>query len=161
VNDRDDDRDSSSAEAESERNSRRLLELLQEIRVATAGVQILFGFLLAVPFQQGFEQVSSFQRHLYIVVLICTALSSALLIAPTSLHRLLFHRGQKREIIEYANRMVIYGLVLLALAMIGVVLLLTHVIFGEDAAIGVTAPIAAVFLITWFVIPLARRGDPL
>jgi hypothetical protein len=156
-----DDRDPSSAEDESERNSRRLLELLQEVRVATAGVQILFGFLLAVPFQQGFEQISSFQRHVYLLVLVCTSLSSALLIAPTALHRLLFRRGQKEEIVAYANRMVIYGLVLLAVAMVGVVLLLTHVIFGTDAAIGITTPVALVFLVTWFVIPLARRGRPL
>jgi preprotein translocase subunit Sss1 len=147
-------------ESESERNSRRLLELLQEVRVATAGVQILFGFLLAVPFQQGFERISSFQKHIYLVVLICTALSSALLIAPTALHRLLFRQGHKPQIIEYANRMVILGLVLLAVAMIGVVLLLTHEIFGPAAAIAVTVPIGLVFLLTWFVIPLARREGP-
>jgi hypothetical protein len=155
------DHDPSDEEQESERNSRRLLELLQEVRVATAGVQILFGFLLAVPFQQGFEQISSFQRHIYLVVLVCTALSSALLIAPTAVHRLLFCRGHKPQIIEYANQMVIWGLILLAVAMIGVVLLLTHVIFGPDAAIAVTIPIAAVFVGTWFVIPLLRREDPL
>jgi preprotein translocase subunit Sss1 len=147
-------------ESESERNSRRLLELLQEVRVARAGVQILFGFLLAVPFQQGFEQISSFQKHIYLVVLICTAISSALLIAPTALHRLLFRQGHKPQIIEYANRMVILGLVLLAVAMIGVVLLLTHEIFGPAAAIAVTVPIGLVFLLTWFVIPLARREGP-
>jgi preprotein translocase subunit Sss1 len=146
-------------EDETERNSRRMLELLQEVRVATAGVQILFGFLLAVPFQQGFERISSFQRHVYLAVLVCTALSSALLIAPTSMHRLLFKRGHKPQIIEYANRMVIWGLVLLAVAMIGVVLLLTHEIFGPGAAIAITVPIALVFSITWFVIPLMRRGS--
>jgi hypothetical protein len=146
-------------ESESERNSRRLLELLQEVRVATAGVQILFGFLLAVPFQQGFEKISSFQRHIYLVVLICTAISSALLIAPTALHRLLFRQGHKPQIIEYANRMVILGLVLLAVAMVGVVLLLSHEIFGPAAAIAVTTPIGLVFLVTWFVVPLARRED--
>jgi preprotein translocase subunit Sss1 len=147
-------------ESESERNSRRLLELLQEVRVATAGVQILFGFLLAVPFQQGFEKISSFQKHIYLVVLICTALSSSLLIAPTALHRLLFRQGHKPEIIEYANRMVIVGLILLAVAMIGVVLLLTHEIFGPAAGIAVTAPVALVFLATWFVVPLLRREAP-
>jgi preprotein translocase subunit Sss1 len=146
-------------ESESERNSRRLLELLQEVRVATAGVQILFGFLLAVPFQQGFEKISSFQKHVYLVVLICTATSSALLIAPTALHRLLFRQGHKPQIIELANRMVIVGLVLLAVSMIGVVLLLTHEIFGPAAALAVTIPIGLVFLVTWFVIPLARRED--
>jgi hypothetical protein len=153
-----DTHDPSDAEEESERNSRRLLELLQEIRVATAGVQILFGFLLAVPFQQGFQRISSFQRHIYLVVLVCTALSSALLIAPTAMHRLLFRRGHKGEIIEYANSMVIYGLVLLALAMVGSVLLITHVLFGPDAAVAVCAPVAAVFVGTWFVMPLVRRG---
>jgi hypothetical protein len=149
------------SEDEDERNSRRLLELLQEIRVATAGVQILFGFLLAVPFSQRFGEISSFQRHVFLVVLVCTALSSALLIAPTALHRLLFRRGHKPEIIEYANRMAIYGLIMLAVAIVGVVLLLTHLIFGPETAIAITTPIAAVILITWFVIPLARRGDPL
>jgi hypothetical protein len=156
-----DERDPTDAERESERTSRRLLELLQEVRVATAGVQILFGFLLAVPFQQGFEKISSFQRHVYLAVLVCTSLSSALLIAPTAMHRLLFRRGHKAEIVEYANRMVIYGLVLLAVAMVGVVLLLTHVIFGAAAAIAITVPVAAVFVVTWFVIPLARREGPL
>jgi hypothetical protein len=151
----DDDRD----ESQAERNSRRLLELLQEVRVATAGVQILFGFLLAVPFQQGFEKISSFQKHIYLVVLICTALSSALLIAPTALHRLLFRQGHKPQIIELANRMVIVGLVLLAISMVGVVLLLTHEIFGPAAALVVTIPIAVVFTVTWFVIPLIRREE--
>jgi preprotein translocase subunit Sss1 len=154
------DRDPSDGEDQAERNSRRLLELLQEVRVATAGVQILFGFLLAVPFQQGFARISSFQRHVYLAVLVCTALSSALLIAPSSMHRLLFRQGHKPQIIEYANRMVIAGLVLLALAMVGVVLLLTHEIFGPGAAIAVTTPIALVFLSTWFVIPLMRRESP-
>jgi hypothetical protein len=152
-------RDPSAAEDEAERNSRRLLELLQEMRVATAGVQILFGFLLAVPFQQGFQRVSSFERHVYLVVLICTALSAVLLIAPTSMHRILFRRGQKSEIIDYANGMVIGGLVLLALAMVGVVLLLTHVIFGPGAAIAVSVVIALAFVLFWFVIPLMRRGQ--
>lgn len=146
-------------ESESERNSRRLLELLQEVRVATAGVQILFGFLLAVPFQQGFEKISSFEKHIYLGVLICTALSSAMLIAPSAMHRLLFAQGHKPAIIRYANRVTIYGLVLLALAMIGVVLLITHVLFGPAAAIAVTVPIALVFLGTWFVIPLTRREE--
>jgi hypothetical protein len=155
------ERDPSDQESESERNSRRLLELLQEIRVATAGVQILFGFLLAVPFQQGFERTSSFQRHVYLSLLVCTSLSSALLIAPTAMHRFLFRRGHKEWIIEYANRMVIWGLVFLAVAMVLAVLLLTHVIFGADAAIAVTVPIAIVFAVTWFVIPLIRLEDPL
>ena len=155
------ERDPSDDEEESERNSRRLLELLQEIRVATAGVQILFGFLLAVPFAQRFQTISSFQRHIFLVVLICTALSSALLIAPTALHRLLFRRGHKPEIIAYANRMAIYGLIMLAVAIVGVVLLLTHLIFGPSAAVAVTLPIAGVIVVTWFVIPLVRRGGPL
>jgi O-antigen/teichoic acid export membrane protein len=153
------ERDASRHEDEEQANSRRLLELLQEVRVATAGVQILFGFLLAVPFQQGFRRITSFERHLYLGVLMCAALSAALLIAPTSMHRLLFRRGHKAEIIESANREVIGGLVLLAFAMVGVVLLLTHVIFGPGAAIAITAPTAAVFAWTWFVIPLVRRGE--
>ena len=151
------DRDPSDAETESERNSRRLIELLQEVRVATAGVQILFGFLLAVPFAQGFQKISDFDKHVFLVVLICTAVSSALLISPTALHRLLYRRGHKAEIVDYANVMTIWGLVLLAVAMVGVVLLLTNVIFGTGAAVAVTVPIALVFAITWFAIPLVKR----
>jgi hypothetical protein len=151
------DRDPSDEESESERNSRRLIELLQEVRVATAGVQILFGFLLAVPFAQGFEKISDFDKHVFLVVLICTSVSSALLISPTALHRLLYRRGHKAEIVDYANVMTIWGLVLLAVAMVGVVLLLTDVIFGATAAVAVTVPIALVFCVTWFVIPLVRR----
>ena len=154
------DHDPSDAESESERNSRRLIELLQEVRVATAGVQILFGFLLAVPFSQSFDSISRFNKHVYLVVLICTSLSAALLIAPTALHRLLFGRGHKPEIIAYANVTTISGLVLLAVAMVGVVLLLTNVIFGAAAAVAVTVPVALVFATTWFVIPLARREGP-
>ena len=153
------DHDPSDHEDESERNSRRLIELLQEVRVATAGVQILFGFLLAVPFSQGFEKISRFDKHVYLVVLICTALSSALLISPTALHRLLYRRGHKAQIVEFAGRMTIAGLVLLAVAMIGVVLLLTNVIFGTAAAVAVTVPVGLVFAVTWFVIPLVMRGE--
>ena len=155
--DRDRERDPSDQEGESERNSRRLIELLQEVRVATAGVQILFGFLLAVPFSQQFEKISSFDKHVYLVVLICTSLSAALLISPTALHRLLFQRGHKEEIVEYANVMTIWGLVLLLVAMVGVVLLLTDVIFGTAAAVAVTVPVGLVFVITWFGIGLVKR----
>jgi uncharacterized protein DUF6328 len=153
------DHDPSDHEDESERNSRRLIELLQEVRVATAGVQILFGFLLAVPFSQGFDKISSFDKDVYLVVLICTALSSALLISPTALHRLLYRRGHKAEIVRFAGNMTIAGLVLLAVAMVGVVLLLTNVIFGAAAAIAVTVPVALVFATTWFVVPLVMRGE--
>jgi hypothetical protein len=146
---------------EAAQNARRLTELLQEIRVATAGVQILFGFLLAVPFQVGFEKVSSFERHVYLVVLVSSALSAVLLISPTPMHRLLFGRGQKREIIHYANSVVIGGLVMLAFAMVGAVLLVTHVIFGRAAAIAITVPTAVAYAWVWFVAPLLRRGGRL
>ena len=146
---------------EARQNARRLTELLQEIRVATAGVQILFGFLLAVPFQVGFEKVSSFERHVYLVVLVSSALSAVLLISPTPWHRLLFRRGHKREIILYANRVVIGGLVLLAIAMSGAVMLVTHVIFGSYAAVAVAVPVAAAFAWIWFAAPLMRRGGQL
>jgi hypothetical protein len=153
--------DPSTEREEAAQNARRLTELLQEIRVATAGVQILFGFLLAVPFQVGFEKVTSFERHVYLVVLVSSAMSAVLLISPTPMHRLLFGRGQKREIIRYANSVVIGGLVLLAFAMIGAVLLVTHVIFGRAAAIAITIPTAVAFAWVWFLVPLMRRGRQL
>jgi hypothetical protein len=120
---------------------------------------VLFAFLLTVPFEQGFTSLTAFERKLYLVVLLLTALATALLIAPTAYHRVLFRRGYKSEILFFANRATMAGLAVLALAMAGATLLITHVIFSEAAAIVVGAASLLVFATFWYALPWARgRG---
>jgi amino acid transporter len=142
---------------EQERLNRQLLELLNELRVALPGVQVLFAFLLAVPFQQRFAQISSFERHVYLVTLLASATATAFLIAPTGYHRLLFQRGDRPRIIEHGTRMLIAGLVCLAVAMIGAVYLITQVIFSTTTAIAIGVVAATVFGWLWFGQALWRR----
>ncbi len=146
-------------ETEAERVNRNFNELLGELRIALPGVQVLFAFLLTVPFAQGFAKLTSFERYLYLIVLLLTALSSALLIAPTAYHRMLFRKGFKPDILFFANRAAMLGLGFLALAMSGAILLITHVLFGEAAAIPVAGASALVFAVLWYLLPWARgRG---
>src|SRR3954454_20619250 len=144
-------------ETESERLDRNLGELLQELRVALPGVQVLFAFLLAVPFQQGFEEVTQFQKVVYFVTLILTAISASMLISPTAYHRITFRYQQKRRLVYYANRFAIIGLALLALAMTGAILLITDVLFSTTAAVVTAALALCVFGFFWFAMPLRRR----
>jgi hypothetical protein len=141
-----------------ERDDRHLSELLQELRVALPGVQVLFAFLLTVPFTERFIALSTFEKRVYFVTLMSTALATALLVAPTANHRLLFRKREKAYIVAVANRLAIAGLGLLALSMCSVVLLVTGVVFGTRAAIVTTAFAAVVFTGLWFVIPVIRRA---
>jgi len=150
-------RDSGRDETEEERLDRNLGELLQELRVALPGVQVLFAFLLAVPFQQGFQEVTQFQKDVYFATLILASLSATMLISPSAYHRITFRYQQKRRLVYYANRFAIVGLALLALAMTGAILLITDVLFSTAAAV-VTAGLAlCVFGFFWFALPLKRR----
>jgi len=149
--------DSGRDETEEERLDRNLGELLQELRVALPGVQVLFAFLLAVPFQQGFEEVTSFQKDVYFATLILASLAATMLISPSAYHRITFRYQQKRRLVYYSNRFAIIGLALLALAMTGAILLITDVLFSTPAAV-VTAGLAlSVFGFFWFAMPLRRR----
>jgi hypothetical protein len=146
-------------ETEAERIDRNFTELLGELRVALPGVQVLFAFLLTVPFAQGFTSLTQFERDLYLVVLLLTALASALLIAPTAYHRILFRKGYKPQILMFANRSAIAGLGVLALAMTSAIFLISHIIFGEATSIAVTIPSAMVFALLWYIVPSMRgRG---
>jgi Kef-type K+ transport system membrane component KefB len=145
-------------ETEKERLDRNLSELLQELRVALPGVQVLFAFLLTVPFSAGFDPLSEFETKAYFVVLILTAISTALLIAPTTYHRLLFREGRKREIVVYSNQIVIAGLGVLALAMCAAVTLIAHIIFGESTAIITGLGALVLFGLAWYVVPLVIRS---
>jgi high-affinity Fe2+/Pb2+ permease len=151
------ERPSGRKETEEERLDRNLGELLQELRVALPGVQVLFAFLLAVPFQQGFEKITDFQKDVYFATLLLTALSAALLISPSAYHRLTFRMQQKDHLVFLANRFTIAGLACLALAMTGAIVLITDVLFGTTATIVTGAAALAVFLLFWYALPLKRR----
>jgi len=144
-------------ETEEERLDRNLSELLQELRVALPGVQVLFAFLLAVPFQQGFEKITPFQKGAYFGTLVCTAISAVMLISPTAYHRLTFRYQQKRQLVYYANRFSIIGLFFLALAMTGAIVLITDYLFGSTATILMAVATVLVFGVFWFALPLQRR----
>jgi len=145
-------------ESEEERLDRNLSELLQELRVALPGVQVLFAFLLTVPFQQGFTKITPFQERIYFVTLLLTALSAALLITPTAYHRVTFRYQQKEHLVFLANRVAIAGLGFLAIAMTGAIMLITDVVFGATATVVITTVLAfCVFAFFWYLLPLRRR----
>jgi len=120
-------------------------------------VQVLFAFLLSVPFQNGFTRATSFERNLYLVTLLASAAATAFLIAPTGYHRLLFQRGDRPRIIRHGTRMFIFGLVCLAVAMTGAILLVTHFIFSPGTAAPVAVGAALMFGWLWFGAALWRR----
>ena len=145
-------------ETEDERLDRNLGELLQELRVALPGVQVLFAFLLAVPFQQNFTKTSEFDKKVYFATLLLTALAAALLIAPSAYHRLTFRYQQKGRLVFVANRLSIAGLAILALAMTCAVMLITNVLFGTVATTVITTLLVlTMFFVLWAVLPLKRR----
>ncbi len=144
-------------ESEGERLDRNLGELLQELRVALPGVQVLFAFLLAVPFQQNFTKITPFQEGVFFATLLLTALSAVLLISPSAYHRMTFRMQQKDHLVFLANKLAIAGLACLALAMTGAIMLITDVIFGTTATIVTSACALAVFVVFWYGLPLRRR----
>jgi hypothetical protein len=138
------------------KRDRQMIELLNELRIALPGVQILFAFLLTVPFAAGFDRTTSFQRNLFFVTLLATAVSTICLIAPTATHRLRFHKGDRPFIIESANVMLIAGLVFLAIAILGAVILITDFLF-DGAVVWIYPSLLAIVLVAlWFVLPLLR-----
>jgi hypothetical protein len=139
------------------KRDRQMIELLNELRVALPGVQILFAFLLTVPFSVRFDKLTSFQRDVYYVTLIATALSAACLIAPSAAHRLRFHQGERAWIVESANDLMIAGLCFLALALGGSVLLITDVMFDGVRVWLYTGVVWLTIAWLWFGRPL-RRG---
>lgn len=140
------------------KQDRELIELLNELRVALPGVQVLFAFLLAVPFTQRFPQVTDVQKGAFFIALITTALSSALLMAPSSMHRIQWRNHDKEQLLRISNTLMIVGLVFLALSMTAVVFTITDVLFGGPTSTWVTIGIGLVFLVIWFLVPLYRRA---
>jgi hypothetical protein len=145
-------------ESESERVDRNLQEMLGELRVALPGVQVLFAFLLVVPFNQRFADVTDYQRTLYVITMLFTTASTVCLIAPTAHHRLEFRRQDKDQIVRTGNRIVIVGLALLAIAMSGAVLFVTDFLYSTTTSVVLGGAVALTFALLWFAIPLRRLG---
>ncbi len=148
-------------ETHEERVNRELIELLNELRVALPGVQVLFAFLLAVPFQQRFPRVTDFQQTVYFVTLLSSAAATAFFIAPTAYHRLVFKERDKPMLVQISSKLALAGLGCLAVAMNGAVLLVTDLLF-EETTVKVTAALTALLYVgLWFGLGLMRRlaGD--
>jgi hypothetical protein len=152
-------RDDDDGESQKERVDRELIELLNELRVALPGVQVLFAFLLTVPFSQQFARVTGFERDVYFVTLLLAGLSSVLLITPSAQHRWLFRKHDKEQLLMRSNRYALVGVLVLAAAFCAAVLLVAHFIFGRTTAIITTGVLAALFLFLWVGLPLWRRAD--
>jgi hypothetical protein len=145
-------------ETKAGRLDRELGELLQELRVLLPGVQVLFAFLLTVPFTSRFQTATDSEKGLFLAALICAALASALLIAPSAFHRILFRDRDKEWMILTANGMAIAGTVFLAAAMTCALFLVTEVIYGSKLAAGVAAGLGVFFIVVWYMVPLVRRA---
>jgi hypothetical protein len=143
-------------ETEAERLDRNLQEFLGELRVALPGVQVLFAFLLVVPFNQRFPDITDFQKTTYFVTLLFTAAASVCLIAPTAQHRIEFRRQHKEQILLMANRLAVLGLGCLAVAMTGAILLITDLLYGSTTTLIVTLAVGVAFATLWYLVPVRR-----
>lgn len=146
-------------ESVAERDDRNLLELVQELRVVSLGVQVLFGFLLSLPFTVRFPHLSSPQRDLYLVSLTLSATATVLLLSPVAYHRLVFRRGMKEHLVVYANRMAILGLATVGVAVLCAVLLVTTYEAGTLTGVLLSVFIACLLATLWFALPLSHRRD--
>ena len=145
-------------EDRSEQLDRELIELLNELRVALPGVQVLFAFLLAVPFTQRWEQTTEIQRDAFFAAIMCATVATVLLIAPSSYHRLRWREGDKEQMLRTSNRLAIAGTVFLALSMIAVVFVVTDVVFDIAVATGISIATAVLFAWFWYGLALTRRA---
>jgi hypothetical protein len=148
-----DDRDETPDEA----LDRNTIELLNELRVAGTGIQVMFAFLLVVPFNAGWSKTTSFERSVYFITLTLVAVATFLLMAPPAHHRLLFRHHEKRYLITLANKLVIAGLAFLALGFTGIMVLLSDYVVGGVAPIVAGVLTLAITGGLWFAVPLRRR----
>jgi hypothetical protein len=149
-----DDQDSDDDESRQEQTTRRWNEMLQELRVAQTGVQVLTGFLLTVPFSQRFADLTAVQRTAYLVVVSSSILAAGLLIAPVAFHRVLFGRNEKEWLVEAANTSARAGLTALGVTMSGVVFLVFDVVLGGWASLTATSVTVVVLAGLWLVLPM-------
>ena len=146
-----------SKETEKQRWQRNFADLLQELRVAQTGVQILFAFLLTLPFSNGFPNTTQFQKDVYVVSLLAAAAATALIISPVAFHRALFRQGRKPELVHFAHRMATGGLGFMLIAMVSAVLLITDFVLPRPIAFVLSGLTALWFLTFWAGLPLMRR----
>lgn len=137
-----------------ERSNRQLIELLNELRIVLPGITVLFGFLLAVPFARGWTRVSTFQRDVFVVAFLATAVSVALLMAPSSYHRIRFRQGDRERMLTISNRLSIAGISATAVALASVVLLVTDFVVSRGFAIAATASLLVLVFLLWYGLPL-------
>ncbi|MEO3779074.1 DUF6328 family protein [Micromonospora sp. B11E3] len=147
-----------SKETEKQRWERNFADLLQELRVAQTGVQILFAFLLTLPFSNGFPRATAFQKDVYIVSLLSAAAATAMIISPVAFHRALFRQGRKPELVRFAHRMASGGLAFMLLSMVSAVLLITDFVLSRPIAVVLTVLTGVWFLVFWVFLPFARRN---
>ena len=140
-----------------ERTARELIELLNELRVILPGVQFLFAFLLTVPFSQRFAQLDDLETGAFFLTLLCTAIATALLMAPSAQHRILWREGVRERRLELGNKLTIAGLMFLVPAMVGAVFVISAFTFGLGAAIAVALILVVFFALLWFALPLRYR----
>jgi hypothetical protein len=145
------------ADDKESRLDRELIELINELRVALPGVQVLFAFLLAVPFSARFSELGDWQRDVFFLAVLSTAFASICLIAPSTHHRIQWRRFDKEALLRRANRLAIVGAACLAIAMVAAVYLIADVLYGGESAI-VAAVVAGVTTWTWFGYPFLRRS---
>jgi hypothetical protein len=146
-------------ESEHERLDRNLVELLQELRVAQAGVQILFAFLLTIPFSQRFKEVGATGRGVYLATVVASAGAIVFLIAPVAYHRIVFRQNEKRQLVLDSSKLALAGLICLALAMLGALFLVTDFLFHALTVALVVGGVGLGFVLFWIVLPLIRRSD--
>ena len=144
-------------ESQDQRDDRNLAELLQELRVAGLGVQVLFGFLLGLPFTVRFARLDHAQRDLYVADIVLAAVATAVLVGPVAYHRLVFRQHQKEHLVRTANAMAICGLGIVAVAVSGAVLLVVSYVVHGAPAIVISACVFVTFAGLWAALPLARR----
>ena len=145
-------------ESKKERWDRNFADLLQELRVAQTGVQILFAFLLTLPFSNGFPKTTAFQKDVYVVALISAAFATAMIIAPVAFHRALFRQGRKPELVRYAHRMATGALAFLLISMVSSIFLIVDFLLSRPMAILLGVLAALVFLTFWAGIPWYRHN---
>ena len=140
-----------------ERWDRNFGELLQELRVAQTGVQVLFAFLLTLPFTNRFEKITGLDKYTYVFTVVVAAAATALLIAPVSYHRLVFRQGRKPQLVQVASRLAVLGLICLLVAMLGAVFLAVDVVVHSTLAAIIVGGLAVLYGFLWYVLPLIRR----
>ena len=146
-------------ETKDEQENRELIELLNELRVVLPGVQVLFAFLLTVPFTSKFDSIDNIETATYLVAFFTTAITSVLLMTPTTFHRIRFRQGDKEALLQMATRFTVAGMASLSVAMVSVIWLVSELVLTQPIANVIAAISAVVILGLWFAIPLWRRAE--